>query len=447
MRAHTYYELCRITGGRTSLADPNTRQGKRTPVTLKIKFKSETLEQFIERYAVDVSQGGIFIRTKEPLAVGTQMKFEFQLRDASPLIAGEGTVVWTRENDPSRPAIAPGMGVRFDRLAEAASRCSRRSSPRRRSRHRSARHRRPTKPPMFTDTPTRVAPAPVQEALGVRQRAAVDRRARLGQRADAAAEADAVPLGRRRVRRGGVRGGDEGSLARRARRADRGRRSEAATKPTCDAADELAARRAVGPRRLDARGSADRRRSRARARRTSRIAKRARSAEPARRRPPASRSTCRRRRARAGGPRETAAPSAHRVRRHRRRPRPRPSSAWSRRRRRRGARRQGRPRRRHREVDRVPRAVAAEPSRPHAPAAERRADHHRRARRCRRARSRPCGSFVLRETGGERRPRRQRGSDAIVAPGSAGSACDSAAQQRQRRPSMTGSARQRGRSR
>ena len=106
--------------GRTALADPNTRQGKRTPVTLKIKFKSETLEQFIERYAVDVSQGGIFIRTKEPLAVGTQMRFEFQLRDASPLIAGEGTVVWTRENDPSRPAIAPGMGVRFDRLAEGS---------------------------------------------------------------------------------------------------------------------------------------------------------------------------------------------------------------------------------------------------------------------------------------------------------------------------------------
>ena len=48
------------------------------------------------------------------------MKFEFQLRDASPLIAGEGTVVWTRENDPSRPAIAPGMGVRFDRLAEGS---------------------------------------------------------------------------------------------------------------------------------------------------------------------------------------------------------------------------------------------------------------------------------------------------------------------------------------
>jgi uncharacterized protein (TIGR02266 family) len=82
--------------------------------------KAKLTEQFIERYAVDVSQGGIFIRTKEPLAVGTQMKFAFQLRDASPLIAGEGTVVWTRENDPSRPAIAPGMGIRFDRLGDGS---------------------------------------------------------------------------------------------------------------------------------------------------------------------------------------------------------------------------------------------------------------------------------------------------------------------------------------
>ena len=148
-----------------ALVDPNTRQGKRTPVTLKIKFKSETLEQFIERYAVDVSQGGIFIRTKEPLAVGTQMRFEFQLRDASPLIAGEGTVVWTRENDPSRPAIAPGMGVRFDRLAEGSQGVLERILSEKAKQAPSRPATEATKPPMFTDTPTRVAPLPVQEAL------------------------------------------------------------------------------------------------------------------------------------------------------------------------------------------------------------------------------------------------------------------------------------------
>ncbi|MEO6950694.1 MAG: TIGR02266 family protein [Polyangia bacterium] len=92
----------------------------RQPITLKIKFKSASLDQFIERYSVDVSKGGIFIRTKEPLAIGTQLKFEFQLQDSSSLISGEGTVVWTREHDPARAGVAPGMGVRFDKLATAS---------------------------------------------------------------------------------------------------------------------------------------------------------------------------------------------------------------------------------------------------------------------------------------------------------------------------------------
>lgn len=91
-------------------------KGTKNPITLKIKFKSNSLDQFIERYSVDVSRGGIFIRTKEPLAVGTPLRFEFQLQDASPLIAGDGTVVWNRAFDPSRQNVAPGMGVRFDKL-------------------------------------------------------------------------------------------------------------------------------------------------------------------------------------------------------------------------------------------------------------------------------------------------------------------------------------------
>ncbi len=147
------------------MVDPNTRNAKRTPVTLKIKFKSETLEQFIERYAVDVSQGGIFIRTKDPLAVGTQMKFEFQLKDGSSLIGGEGTVVWTRENDPSRPAIAPGMGVRFDKLADGSQAVLERILADKQKAQPQRPQAETTKPPLFTDTPTRVAPAPVAEAL------------------------------------------------------------------------------------------------------------------------------------------------------------------------------------------------------------------------------------------------------------------------------------------
>jgi uncharacterized protein (TIGR02266 family) len=96
--------------------DQPTSKEPRGPVSLRIKFRSASLEQFIERYAVDVSRGGIFIRTREPLAVGTQLRFDFQLQDAAPLLAGEGTIVWIRENDPARAGVTPGMGVRFDKL-------------------------------------------------------------------------------------------------------------------------------------------------------------------------------------------------------------------------------------------------------------------------------------------------------------------------------------------
>ncbi|HET6149874.1 MAG TPA: TIGR02266 family protein, partial [Polyangia bacterium] len=94
----------------------------RVPVNLRIKFRSETIEQFVDRYAVDVSRGGIFIRTREPLAVGTQLRFDFQLQDTTPLMAGEGTVVWIREHDPSRAGVTPGMGVRFDKLTPPSQR-------------------------------------------------------------------------------------------------------------------------------------------------------------------------------------------------------------------------------------------------------------------------------------------------------------------------------------
>ena len=99
-----------------TMSEPTPKDPSRGPTNLRIKFRSASLDQFIERYAVDVSRGGIFIRTREPLPVDTRLRLEFQLQDATPLLAGEGTVVWIREHDPARENVTPGMGVRFDKL-------------------------------------------------------------------------------------------------------------------------------------------------------------------------------------------------------------------------------------------------------------------------------------------------------------------------------------------
>ena len=146
--------------GGSVLTTTQTRQSQRTPVTLKIKFKSATLGQFIERYAIDVSQGGIFIRTKDPLPVGTTMRFEFQLRDASPLITGEGTVVWIREHSPNQAGVAPGMGVRFDRLTESSQGVLHEILAQKAGKGSSDDDDEP-----FAEQPTRVAPSPLVDDL------------------------------------------------------------------------------------------------------------------------------------------------------------------------------------------------------------------------------------------------------------------------------------------
>jgi molecular chaperone DnaK len=91
-------------------------------VSLRFRFDSETVEQFAERYASDVSRGGIFVHSKQPLPVGTQLKLNLQLLDGTPLIVGEGTVFWTREPDANKPNTVPGMGVRFSKLSSNSQR-------------------------------------------------------------------------------------------------------------------------------------------------------------------------------------------------------------------------------------------------------------------------------------------------------------------------------------
>jgi len=91
-----------------------------TPVKLTIKFKADTLEEFVERYGVYVSQGGIFVRTKKPLSVGSLVDFEFKMQNGGALLKGMGTVVWTREHDPARRGAPAGMGLRYDSLDDAS---------------------------------------------------------------------------------------------------------------------------------------------------------------------------------------------------------------------------------------------------------------------------------------------------------------------------------------
>jgi len=92
------------------------RLDERVPTQIRVRLKYPDVETFLERYATNISRGGIFIQTQRTKPPGTLIRFEFQLQDASPVIRGEGRVSWVVAYDSAHAERAYGMGVKFTRL-------------------------------------------------------------------------------------------------------------------------------------------------------------------------------------------------------------------------------------------------------------------------------------------------------------------------------------------
>jgi uncharacterized protein (TIGR02266 family) len=88
------------------------------PADLHMRFDCQTIGEFLTRYADDVSRGGIFVRTRELLAVGCSVNLNLQLGNGVTLLDGSGTVFWTRGSDPSNADGEPGMGIRFGKITQ-----------------------------------------------------------------------------------------------------------------------------------------------------------------------------------------------------------------------------------------------------------------------------------------------------------------------------------------
>jgi len=98
---------------RASMSEDN-RRDPRSPSDLRIRLALGSMDAFIERYALNVSRGGIFVRTRDPQPPGTVVDLEVTLDSGERLIQGKGVVRWTTPpSAPGEPERAPGMGVRF----------------------------------------------------------------------------------------------------------------------------------------------------------------------------------------------------------------------------------------------------------------------------------------------------------------------------------------------
>jgi uncharacterized protein (TIGR02266 family) len=86
------------------------RQADRLEHELLVAYK--TVDGFITDWAVNISRGGIFINTRQPLAVGTTVRLIISLPDTAFPFDLSGRV--TRVNHPHNPSNhVSGMGIEF----------------------------------------------------------------------------------------------------------------------------------------------------------------------------------------------------------------------------------------------------------------------------------------------------------------------------------------------
>jgi uncharacterized protein (TIGR02266 family) len=83
---------------------------------ITINHEFESVDQFITEYVTNISRSGVFIRSKDPLPVGTRVNLRFTvIMEEIETIEGVGEVVRVSHN----PA---GMGVAFIELASYSQR-------------------------------------------------------------------------------------------------------------------------------------------------------------------------------------------------------------------------------------------------------------------------------------------------------------------------------------
>jgi type IV pilus assembly protein PilZ len=92
------------------------RAEPRVEKSLSLVYKDR--EAFFRAYTGNVSSGGLYIKTENPLSPGDQVFLKLQLPEMSEALHIKCEVVWARSREESRPDKAPGMGVKFTQISK-----------------------------------------------------------------------------------------------------------------------------------------------------------------------------------------------------------------------------------------------------------------------------------------------------------------------------------------
>lgn len=97
---------------------PNERR-KHLRVSTQILIQYRSADQFFTDYIHNISRGGIFVPTPDPLPEDTHLQIAFALPDCDRLIVTQGTVVRSIRHEGNSYLGASGMGIQFRALSES----------------------------------------------------------------------------------------------------------------------------------------------------------------------------------------------------------------------------------------------------------------------------------------------------------------------------------------
>lgn len=116
-----------LAGARTSQAFPLTSssvlstgepvRAQRVPVTAQVRIRYQSILDFHDSQALNISRSGMFLASDNPGPIGSLVEFELALADGLALLKGKGEVVRVT------PEPLVGMGIKFRELDQESRRC------------------------------------------------------------------------------------------------------------------------------------------------------------------------------------------------------------------------------------------------------------------------------------------------------------------------------------
>lgn len=97
--------------------DLEVRVGKRIKAQMRVYY-GPAPQKMLSEFSVDLSMGGLYVKTDSPLSLHENLTLRFTLPDQKGMVSCEARVAWVNpKNNPRKPELPPGMGIQFVKLS------------------------------------------------------------------------------------------------------------------------------------------------------------------------------------------------------------------------------------------------------------------------------------------------------------------------------------------